>query len=137
MKQFANWFLGRNQLTISQLLELTANGMQDTDKRIEKAFDWHHARRLELAKWMLSLALGLLAGLVASFARGPYEFGPTYLANPEYNVEWWLVWLGLGFFGAAIAGLYAVDQLQGVNAEYFASLKLVNRLGKVRPLLKD
>jgi hypothetical protein len=90
-------------------------------------------RILELFQWRVER----LSMIAKGFAGTSVSFGTALLVllfNGELKVCW--CFFVLGFLGAVLAatpGLYAIDQLKQMQAQYVACVALLRRLGLRRP----
>lgn len=117
-------------LKLRDLLHLVAASANDPQKVVEKAFEWDHARRLEVAKWLLTLASSLVVALAAAMASKQFNADTKILG---FNYIYWLFSLA-SFF--AISGLLAFWRAKVLHKRLLASATLVGRLMEIQPFLR-
>jgi hypothetical protein len=126
---------------LRDLITLVAHEGQDGHKALEKTFDWQHARALEVGKWSLAAASGLVAAVVVVGLRRGAEAASTPATLQFGAVALDLAWL----WSALIALLAGVLVFIGVaafrsaartQARYILAQSLLARLQEIRPFLK-
>jgi RsiW-degrading membrane proteinase PrsW (M82 family) len=115
------------RLTIKQLIDLAASGAIAPEVRIEKAFEWAHARRLELVRWILAVAGALLVPVAIAFVRG--EVGKETSA-------WWLVASVFGAVLLALLGVGMLLQAGQIHRTYIATQSLLGEINKIGPFIQ-
>jgi hypothetical protein len=116
-------------ITIRDLIDLVASGVPNPESRLEKVYDWAHARRLELVKWLLASAVALSAPVVIALARG--DLGPSGSRS-----IWWLALTLFGAVGIAVAGAFMLVQTKRRYRAYLASQALLGEIRKIAPFLE-
>jgi hypothetical protein len=114
-------------LTIRDLLDLIASGVQDPQARLEKAYDWAHARRLELVKWLLASAVALFAPVVVALAKGELQSSGS---------RWWLATTLFLSVSTAIAGVSLLLTTRRQYRAYLAAQTLLGELTKIAPFVE-
>lgn len=111
-------------MLIVDILRLVESEDDDVSTVIKAAFDWEHARRLEVAKWLLATGG---AAIIAVFAL---------MAKEEELSKWILV--GLPSIGGvlATAGYAALHRASVVHSRFMQTSILCARLKTVKPFLQ-
>lgn len=117
------------QLTIRDLIDLVASGVPNPESRLEKVYDWAHARRLELVKWLLASAVALSAPVVIALARGDLGLSGSHSI-------WWLALTLFGAVGIAVAGAFMLVQTKRRYRAYLAAQALLGEIRKIAPFLE-
>jgi len=112
-------------MRIRELLDLVESNAPEPEKRIEKIFDWRHARLLETAKWALGLSATLAVALAVSTVKNELQVGKGIRAFV----------VGVVVF-AAVSGTIALMRGERVQRDYAAALALVARLTTFRELIR-
>jgi hypothetical protein len=110
---------------IREILDLVASSAAEPDKRVEKIFDWRHARLLETAKWALGLSAALAVALVVSMAKAELHTGRV--------VQGFLFGVIVCF---AMVGVIALMRCGRLQRDYAAALGLVARISTFRELIR-
>jgi hypothetical protein len=117
------------RLTIRDLIDLVASGVPNPESRLEKVYDWAHARRLELVKWLLASAVALFAPVMIALARG--DLGPGASGS-----IWWLASALFGAVSLAVAGAFMLVQTRRRYRAYLAAQALLGEIRKIAPFLQ-
>lgn len=123
------------KLTIRDVIDLVASEVPNPESRLEKVYDWAHARRLELVKWLLATGVALFAPVVVALARGELIQSGSGSSSGSGSQ----LWLGLTLFGAvsiSIAGLVVLIQTRRRYRAYLASQALLGEIRKIAPFLE-
>ena len=115
------------RLTIKELIDLAASGAAAPEVRIEKAFEWAHARHLELVRWILALGGALLVPVAVAFVRG--EVGRETSA-------WWLVASVFGGVLLVLLGIGMLFQAYRIHRTYIATQSLLGEINKIAPFIQ-
>jgi len=114
-------------ITVRDLIDLVASEVPDPEARLERIFEWAHSRNLELAKWLLALA----AGLLAAVAVGLLKVDPTAHVSPSI--------LRLTLFAAALfagGGLLMIARGKRIYRTHLAAQALLGEITKIRPFIE-
>ncbi len=106
-------------MKIRELLDLVESSAPEPEKRVEKIFDWRHARLVETAKWALGLGATLAVALAISTVKNEFQ----------------VVSIALVAF-ALVSGIVALLRGERVQREYAAALGLLARLATFRELIR-
>ena len=111
-------------IAVSDLIDLIVADVPDAEGRIQKMFEWHFARDLEIVKWVL--------GVAASFA---VAFGIA-LFNAKESVPWGAVAV-LSVIPVSVAsyGLLRLYRMRSIHKQYLAALKLLAKLRAVKSFI--
>ena len=104
------------------LLTLIATRTQDSEKSIEKLFEWYFHYTLYSVKLFVSSGLAILASLLIIFYKGELDNYP-FLSTVAL----------IGGILTVAAGLYRFTQLRQISFEYIQALHL---LKNAAPLIK-
>lgn len=125
---------------LSDLITLVAHEGQDGYKVLEKTFDWQHARALEVGKWSLAAASGLIAVVVVALRQGS-ETASSHSALRwgvlSFDTAW--LWTGLIALLAGVLvfiGVAAFRSAARTQTRYILAQSLLARLQEIRPFLK-
>jgi hypothetical protein len=132
---------------IRDLISLVANEAADSHKILEKWFDWQHSRALEVAKWSLAAASGLIAAVFVASAKQAQPAAPSLpgLAAPGAPDGWHAVLVLIANWSMAIAlvagvllviGVTAMQSAKKTQREYVVAQGLLARLKTIAPFLK-
>ncbi len=114
-------------LTVRDIIDLVASEVPDPEARLEKIFEWAHTRNLELAKWFLALA----AGLLAAVAVGVLKVDPTARISAAV--------LRLTLFAAAMfagGGLLIIARGKRIYRAHLAAQALLGEITKIRSFIE-
>jgi hypothetical protein len=117
------------RLTIRDLIDLVASGVPNPESRLERVYDWEHARRLELVKWLLASSIALFAPVVIALAKSD--------STTDGSGRTW--WLTVTLFLAvciAFAGALVVAHTKRRYRSYLAAQALLGEIRKVAPFLE-
>lgn len=114
------------RLSIKDLIDLVASEVPNPEVRLEKAYEWSHARRLELVKWILAAAVALFAPLVVGYFRE--EFGKTL--SP-----YWALAAMAGSAALAAVGIIILLMTARAYRSYLAAQSLLGEIKKIGPFL--
>lgn len=114
------------KLSIRDLIDLVASGVPNPELRLEKTYEWSHARRLELVKWILAAAVALFAPLAVGYFRE--EFGKTI------SPAWALGAMG-GSAALAVLGITILMMTGRAYRSYLAAQALLGEIRKIAPFL--
>jgi len=117
------------RLSIRDLIDLVASGVPNPESRLEKVYDWAHARRLELVKWLLASAVALFAPVVVALARGD-------LGQSGSRSTWWLALTLFGAVAIAFWGMLILFQTRRRYRAYLAAQALLGEIRKIAPFLE-
>jgi hypothetical protein len=115
-------------IRIRDLIDLVASGVSDPEARLEKIFEWIHSRNLEIAKWFLALAAGLLAAAAVG------------LLKTEATARISLPILELTLFAAtlaAAAGLFTLTRGSRLYRRHLAAQALLGEITKIRAFISS
>jgi hypothetical protein len=115
------------KLTIKELIDLAASGATAPEVRIEKAFEWAHARRLELVRWILAVAAALFVPVAVAFVRGEVA---------KETSAWWLVAPAFGAVLFALSGVVLLVQARKIHRTYIATQSLLGEINKIAPFIQ-
>ena len=110
-------------ININDLIDLIVADVSDIEGRLQKMFEWHFTRDLEIAKWVL--------GAAASFA---VAFGIALFNAKNPPIVTVIAVLGLP---AAIAsyGFARLFRMRNIHRQYIAALKLRSQLAAIKPFI--
>jgi hypothetical protein len=111
-----------DDLSARFLLSLVVSGTHDSEKTIEKIFDWHFHHTLFSVKLFVGGGLAILASLLITFYRGELDNYP-FLSVVAFA----------GAILTVVAGLFRFTQLRQIPFEYIQALHL---LKNAAPLIK-
>ncbi|MBK9240906.1 MAG: hypothetical protein IPL75_11725 [Acidobacteria bacterium] len=114
------------KLSIRDLIDLVASGVPNPEARLEKAYEWSHARRLELVKWILAAAIALFVPLAVGYFRE--EFGKTIPA-------WWALGAMVAAAALAVLGITMLILTGRAYRSYLAAQSLLGEIRKIAPFL--
>jgi len=114
------------KLSIRDLIDLVASGVPNPELRLEKTYEWSHARRLELVKWILAAAVALFAPLAVGYFRE--EFGKTI--SPV-----WALGAMAGSAALAALGITILILTGRAYRSYLAAQTLLGEIRKIAPFL--
>lgn len=117
-------------LKVRHLMKLVASGHSNPQAILEKAFQWEHERRMELAKWLMAIASGLLAAVAAATLSRGFRFRTGLLNLP---VTYWF--MGLAGLLAAF-GIIVFIRAQVLHRRYVLVSGLLAQLQDIQPFLK-
>ena len=115
------------ELTIGDLIDIVASGVSDPESRLEKTYDWAHARRLELVKWLLTSAVALFAPVAVAVAKGELQSSAS---------RGWLASTLFLSLTVAIAGISLLIRTQRHYRAYLAAQALLGELTKIAPFIE-
>jgi hypothetical protein len=104
------------------LLTLVVSGTHDSEKSIEKLFDWHFHHTLFSVKLFIGSGLAIIAALLITFYKGELD-NYSFLSTVAL----------IGGILTVAAGLYRFTQLRQIPFEYIQALHL---LKNAAPLIK-
>src|SRR5262245_5230687 len=104
------------------LLSLVSYGVHDSEKSIEKLFDWHFHYTLFSVKLFIGSGLAILFSLLITYYKGDLE-NQVFLSTAAF----------LGGILTVAAGLYRFTLLRQIPIEYIQALHL---LKNAAPLIK-
>jgi hypothetical protein len=108
-------------------VDLVASGVPAAESRIERIFEWAHARRIELVKWLLAVSGALFVPVAIAVARGEVRTeSPT----------WWLVSALAAAVALASAGLGMLFWTARTHQTYLATQALLGELQKIAPFIR-
>jgi hypothetical protein len=110
-------------LQLVDLMRLVATDVEP-HKVIEKAFEWEHARWLEVGKWFLATGAAGLIGLITLFAK----------TDPAPRVV--IILLSAGSTLAVMIGLGAFWRVRYIAARYSRLRAITGELVDVKPFLQ-
>lgn len=115
-----------------QLVDLMRLVAMDTEphKVLEKAYDWEHARWLEVGKWFLATGAASMIALATLFAKA--EPPPRIVVLSLSIASTFAILVGLGAFWRAryISARYArIRAIAGELSDVKAFLQLLRRKG--------
>lgn len=127
--------------SLRDLITLVAHEGQDGHKVLEKTFDWQHARALEVGKWSLAAASGLVAAVVVVALRQDAEAGDARAAlqvgSVAFNLGWlWSALIALLAGVLIFIGVAAFRSAARTQTRYILAQSLLARLQEIRPFLK-
>jgi hypothetical protein len=110
-------------LQLVDLMRLVATDIEP-HKVIEKAFEWEHARWLEVGKWFLATGAAGLIGLVTLFAK----------TDPAPRIV--IVVLAAGSTLSIMIGMGAFWRVRFIGARYTRLRAIAGELSEVKPFLQ-
>ncbi|WP_292228751.1 hypothetical protein [Brevundimonas sp.] len=120
---------------------MVAHDGKDSHKVLEKTFDWQHARALEVGKWSLAAASGLVVAVVVVALRQPSEAAvqtqPWRIGPLALDLSW--TWSALVALLAGVlisVGVAAFRSAARTQTRYILAQNLLARLQDIRPFLK-
>lgn len=113
-----------SRMLLVDLMRLVESETADANAVVKAAFDWEHARRLEIAKWLLTTGG---AAIIAVFAL---------LAKQESLATWLLICLPSGGGLLATVGYVALHRAGMVHSRFVQTSILCARLKDVQPFLQ-
>lgn len=113
-----------SKMLFVDLMRLAESDESDMESVIKASFDWEHARRLEIAKWLLATGA---AAIISVFA----------LLSRQATLSTWIM-IGLPASGGVLAmtGYVALRRAGNVHARFVQTSILCARLRTVRPFLQ-
>lgn len=111
-------------VSINDLADLVVSDVPDSDKRIEKMFDWHFTREMEVTRWILGVAATVGAALLVAVFKA--EISPGWrqavflLALPSVTASY---------------GLFRLYRARAIHRQFVVALRIHSRLRQVRPFL--
>jgi hypothetical protein len=115
------------KLSIRDLIDLVASGVPNPEARLEKVFEWAHARRLELVKWILAAAVALFAPVVVALLRGELGTGVS---------RWWIISTLFGSVAVGVAGGLMLFRTRRAYKTYLAAQALLSEVNKISSFLE-
>lgn len=116
-----------NNLTIFDLINLISSRAPSPEVRLEKVFEWSHARNLEIAKWLLTTAIALFVPVAIAFLRN--EIGEDVSGK-------WVLLAVFGSVGSALWGLLLLLRARRTYVTYLAAQSLLSEIGKISTFLE-
>lgn len=110
-------------LLIADLMRLVEQEGADFESVLQKAFEWDHQRRLELAKWCLATSATLIVGTVALVGNSTPQGGVIIAAGLLAGVS---LFSGTAMFWTA----------RTVATRYVRSVALAQRMTEIRLFLR-
>ena len=108
-------------ISINDLIDLVEADVSDVEGRLQKMFEWHFTRDLEISKW----ALGAAASFAVAF--GIALFNAT---GPAIVTAVAVVGIPSAIATYGFARLY---RMRNIHRQYIAALKLYAELKSLRP----
>lgn len=111
-------------VSINDLADLVISDIPEPDKRIEKMFDWHFARDLEVTRWVLGVAATVGGALLIAVFKS------------EISANWWQVLL-LTAIPALTAsyGFFRLIRARSIHRQFVVALHIHSKLRRIRPFL--
>jgi hypothetical protein len=111
-------------VSINDIADLVVSDVPDPDKRIEKMFDWHFARDIEITRWVLGVAATVGAALLVAVFKA------------EISPNWWQALLLLAIaLVTATYGLFRLFRARSIHRQFVVALRIHSSLRQVRPFL--
>lgn len=110
------------RLTIRELTSLVSSEVADPEVRLEKIFDWEHARRMELVKWVLTASVALFIPVAVAWLKGDIG-APT--------PAWWVLGALFGAVLLAVLGVSMLYHAWQIYRTYLAAITLLGELKKI------
>ncbi|WP_292371056.1 hypothetical protein [Methanoregula sp. UBA64] len=111
-------------LKIKDLIDLVVADIPESEKRIEKMYDWH----FEKIKVLYQISLGISASLFVSIIL-------SYLQS-NLHVDLWLLILTLIMASCpALYGMVRFHNLKLIHRQFVEAIKIYKELERVRPFI--
>lgn len=117
-------------LRLIHLLQLASSGVADPQKVLEKSFEWEHARRLEIAKWLLAISSGLAAVIAAAFLSRQSTDGWKLLGISA------TIWLPAASGVSGISGMLVFTRARAMHRRFVVISNLLADVMELRPFLQ-
>jgi hypothetical protein len=112
-----------DRLTVGDLFDLIANGVENVEERVQQAFAWEFERSMSAVRLTLGAAASLFVAVLVAYL--------------QEDVEVWQAGIGFGFTAVTfIYGLLRFTQLRGFARDYLAALSLTGEIRDVAPFLQ-
>ena len=108
------------------LLTLVSSGVNDSEKSIEKLFDWHFHHTLVSVKLFVGCGLAIFAALLIIFYKGELDNQPFFSTVAI-----------IGGILSVAAGLYSFTLLRQIPFEYIQALHLLKNAAPLIKRLQD
>ncbi len=111
-------------IALNDLADLVVAQIPDGDKRIEKMFDWHFARDMEVTRWVLGAAATIGGALLVAVFKA------------EIIPSWWQALLLIVIpTVTASYGLFRLSRARSIHRQFVAALRIHSDFNRIRPFL--
>lgn len=106
-----------DKLSILDLIYLALSNPQNPELRLEKIFDWYFTREIEIVKWSLGAASGVVVALL------PGMVDPAKFTGPR--TRWAIVLAIAAIIACGALALLKLQSMKERAGEYVPALQIV------------